>query len=172
MAKDKKKAKFINPPNRLREKVGFGGIDPKRLKKGHAFIVSNAFDFEPYARNFLDILETSMQEIRDGKIEGKEAIDKLSRPVMELKGNGGMFNYRLISEIADIVLNFLENIDTINDDVFEILDVHQKALKIIIANKLTGEGGQVGKELAQELFRACNRFYKKYDIKPQGVAIR
>ena len=95
----------------------------------------------------------------------------LSRPVMELKGNGGMFGYRLITEIADIVLNFLENISELNEDVFEILEVHQKTLKIIIANKLAGDGGRVGKELAQELFKACNRYYKKYDIKPMGVAL-
>ena len=171
MAKDKKKARFIKPPNRLREKVGYGGIDPKRLAQGSEFVLKNDFDFEPYARNFLEILENTIQDIHDGKYEGKEAVDILSRPVMELKGNGGMFGYRLISEIADIVLNFLENISELNEDAFEILEVHQKTLKIVMANRLRGDGGQVGKELARELFQACNRFYRKYDVVPQGVSI-
>ena len=29
---------------------------------------------------------------------------------MEMKANGGMFKYRLITEVADILLDFLENI--------------------------------------------------------------
>ena len=171
MAKKKRKARFIKPPNRLRQKVGYGGINPMLLTRGNEYIATNKFDFEPYAKDFLITLEDSILEINAGKLSGKDAIDVLSRPVMELKGNGGMFGYNLISEIADIVLNFLENIDELNDDAYEILDVHQKTLKIIVSNQLRGDGGNVGNELARELFDACNRFYKKYDVKPQGVSI-
>lgn len=170
MKKQKKEVRFIKPPNRLREKVGFGGMPPQNVKKAQDFIVGNKFDFEPYAREFLELLENTIDVTVRGKIGGKEAIDKMSRPVMELKGNGGMFNYRLISEIADIVLNFLENIEELNEDAYVILEVHQKTLKVIIANKLTGDGGPQGRALAMELYKACNRFYKKYDIKPQGVS--
>jgi hypothetical protein len=171
LAKKKRKARFIKPPNRLRQKVGYGGINPMLLTRGNEYISANKFDFEPFAKNFLETLEGSIKDINSGGLTGKDALDLLSRPVMELKGNGGMFGYALISEIADIVLNFLENIEELNDDAYEILDVHQKTLNIIVSNKLKGDGGAVGKQLARELFEACNRFYKKYDIKPQGVSI-
>lgn len=170
MTKKKKEVRFIKPPNRLRDKVGFGGMDPARLQKAQTFIVKNSFDFEPYAHDFLKALDETIRETVEGKISGAEALDRMSKPVMELKGNGGMFNYRLISEISDIALNFIENISDLNDDAFVILEAHQKTLRVIIASKLTGDGGPQGRALAKELFDACNRFYKKYNIKPQGVS--
>lgn len=170
MVKKKKEVRFIKPPNRLREKVGFGGIDPTRLKKGQNYIAKNTFDFEPHAREFLKIMDETIRETKQGKISGAEALDKMSKPVMELKGNGGMFNYRLISEIADIALNFIENLNDLNEDAFVVLEAHQRALRVIVANKLTGDGGAQGRALAKELYNACNRFYDRYNVKPQGVS--
>jgi len=171
MAEKKKKVRYINPPHILREKVGYGGIDPVLLKKGDEFLANNPIDFGPYALSFMEQLEGVVGQINSGKIEGKEAVYALMPPVMELKGNGAMFRYRLITEIAGIVLNFLENLSELNEDAFEIIDVHHKSLNIIITNKLAGDGGMEGRALAKELHQACCRYYDKYEIKPQGVAL-
>ena len=168
--KKKKKARLINPPNNLKQKVGTGGLNVKILEKAEHFIFENKFDFEPYARDFLDRLEDEIKVIRKEKLHGKEAVERLIKPIMGLKANGGMFGYPLITEIADIVLNFLENIEDMNEDAYEILNAHEKSLKIIVQNKLTGTGGAYGRELGDELLKACHRYYKKYTIRPQGIA--
>jgi hypothetical protein len=165
----KSKARIITPPNQLKQKVGSGGLDQKILEKGDSFIKSNEFDFEPYARQFLKQLDEQIDYISKNDVTDDEAIDRLSKPIMELKANGGMFGYGLITEIADIVLNFMENIKSLNDDTYEILDAHQRTLNIIVQNKLTGSGGSYGQNLADELYKACERYYNKYEISPQGI---
>lgn len=163
-----RKPRFIDPPNILRQKCGKGGIEPLRLERADEFIDNNPLDFSPYALEIMGRLAAIIKQAKSGKLKGKEALDMLTRPIMELKANGGMFKYMLVSHIADIVLNFLETIDELNADVFEIIDAHQNALSVIIANKLQGSGGKEGKALADELDNACKRYYKKHGFAGRG----
>ncbi|MCB9991050.1 MAG: hypothetical protein H6867_06685 [Rhodospirillales bacterium] len=160
--------RFIDPPNILRQKVGIGGIEPMRVQRAEDFIDDNQLDFGPYALDLMARLDKIVADSKKGTIKGDKAIDDMTKPIMELKANGGMFKYMLVSEIADIVLNFLENISELNDDVYEIIDAHQNTLQVIIGNKLRGSGGREGKALAEALYQACKRFYKKHNIKPRG----
>lgn len=162
------KARFIDPPNVLRQKCGYGGLDQTRLLRAEEFIDSNELDFGPFALRLMERLDAVIADCRSGRLKGDRAIDELTKPIMELKANGGMFKYELMSEIAGIVLNFLENITALNDDVFEIVDAHQNTLSVIIASDLKGSGGKEGRALAEELFAACKRYYKKHNITPRG----
>ncbi len=164
---EKKKTRYINPPNILKQKVGGGGIPKKLLSKGQEAISNNNVDFAPYAENFLKQLNATMESHAAGKLKDSEAIDKLSEHVMQLKANGGMFGYDLISSISDIVLLLLDNIESLNEDAIKILQALQNSLEIIIASRLKGHGGREGEMLEDELHGACKRFYKKYSIKPE-----
>ena len=81
---------------------------------------------------------------------------------MHLKANGGMFQYHLISDIADICLQFLEAIEEYNDEAIEIIKAHEQTIQIILDNKLKGNGGKEGYELVKELHQACSRYFKKH----------
>ncbi len=163
-----RKPRFIDPPNVLRQKCGYGGLDPTRLQRAENFIDENQLDFGPYALALMARLDEIIKECKSGKRTGPKARDDLTKPIMELKANGGMFKYVLLSEIADIALNFLENISELDNDVYEIIQAHQNTLNVIISTRLTGSGGKEGRVLAEELFSACKRYYKKHNIKPRG----
>lgn len=154
--------KFITPRHVLREKVGYGGLDPAIIDRAEDFIASNDVVFTPYANDFLSRLSKALSAARESKDRSKDAINLLTRPVMELKANGSMFGYPLISDVADILLNFLEGLEDLNDDALEIIDVHHKTLNVIVASNLTGRGGKEGKKLADELYDACRRYEKKH----------
>jgi hypothetical protein len=81
---------------------------------------------------------------------------------MDLKASGGMFGYGLVTEVADVALDFLERLDHLNDDALEIIEIHHKTLGTIIASGLRGNGGKAGLSLSKELYGACQRYYKKY----------
>jgi hypothetical protein len=167
MAKEqKKKARFINPPNKLRQKVGTGGIDETLLAKSQQYIETNTeVDFTPVAKDFLQKLAGVIKDIKSGKISGKDAISAMINPVMQLKANGGMFRYQLLSDVADIALQFLERIDELNTDGFELIDAHEKTIHVIIANGLRGDGGAEGYKLVKELDQARIRYFDKHGAK-------
>lgn len=162
------KVKYHNPPNILKQKVGTGGLEPHIIQMAEEFISTNQVDFAPHAEKILTRLAGAIKVAKSKDRTERDVIDTITGPIMELKANGAMFRYFLVSEIADVMLNFLENISELNNDAFEIIDVHQKTLEVILKSKLQGDGGREGKALAQELYDACSRYRKKYEIYIDG----
>jgi len=157
-----KNPRFIKPPNVLKQKVGHGGIDPNLLEKSQHFIENIDIDFAPYAKNHLDQLVNAISAIKAGKFSVEEAREKLTAPIMQLKANGGMFRYQLISDVADIALQFIERVGEINEDCIDVLMAHEKTINIIVQNKLTGDGGREGYALVKELDQACKRYFSRH----------
>lgn len=160
--------RIITPRHTLREKLGYGGIDPAVLTRAQEFIEDTTVDFEPFAKTFLERLKDQIQTLRAKPVRNQADIHALTRPVMELKANGGMFKYPLITEIADILLNFLESLSVLNDDALDVVDIHYKTLTAIVSGKLTGDGGREGRKLAGELDGACQRYMKKHQTAPKA----
>lgn len=159
----KTKAKFYTPQNTLRLKTGYGGIDPVVMERAEMLIQKNDVDFSGMAKDILARLDKAVEAVKREDQRSKEGINRLVAPIMELKANGAMFKFPLLSDVAGIALDFLENIDHLNDDAFEIVNIHSQTLRIIVAQDLRGTGGKQGHILVNELIAACQRYNKKYN---------
>lgn len=157
------KVKFINPPNRLKMKAGGGGVPEERI--AHAQIVMDDFeaDFLPIATELTENLSNATQAALK-KIKQNKDFDKseIINPIMQIKANGAMFKYNLLTDIADICLQFMETVNDYNKEAITIIRAHEKAIQAIIKNNLKGDGGKEGYTLVQELHLACTRYFKKY----------
>jgi len=158
--------KFISPPNKLKAKVGHGGIPPEVLKKGQIFIEKNQVNFGPYALEFVEEIKTLMQEYKSNTEIGNHRayINRLAEPIMGLKSNGGMFQYPLVSMISDVVLQFIDRVGLIDNEVLEIINAHNLSISTIIASQLKGYAGESGNAIIEELIDACERYYRKHNV--------
>lgn len=155
--------KFINPPNRLKMKAGGGGIPKSHIEQAQKVIENFEMDFRPEAKKLVQILDDATNAaIKSIKAGNKINKDEMIHPIMQLKANGGMFKYRLLTDVADICLQFMEALNDYTPDAVEIIKAHENAINIIINNDLKGDGGQAGYVLVQELHKACTRYFKKY----------
>jgi len=161
--RNKAKARFINPPNRLKMKVGGGGIPESRIQQAQQIIHNFEMDFRPEAKKLAATLDKATNDAV-ANIKQNQTINKeqMIHPIMQLKANGGMFKYRLLTDVADICLQFMEAVNDYNDEAIEIIKAHENAIQMIIQNDLKGDGGQEGYALVQELHKACARYFKKY----------
>ncbi len=157
----KKRPEFISAKNDLKGKVGDGGIPSHVLKTCQAYLESNPVDFIPYARIYLQDLNDLNKKISAGGMEPELAIKTLGNIVMQLKSNGSMFHYQLVSMTSDVMLKFLEKVVVLDKDFYDILHVYLKSIEIIINKKLKGNGGTEGYALTQELHNACLRYFSK-----------
>lgn len=155
-----RKAELIAPPNRLKEKVGSGGVDEQVLTKAQELLENNTVDFKPIALMLIDMLQDAVTDAESGSLKGEEAIEGMLYPAMQLKAQGGMFHYPLISEIANILVNFLETVTDTNADVLEIVIAHKRSINAVLGSEIKGDGGKVGRELRDALLDACARYYK------------
>ena len=156
-----RKAEFITPPNVLKHKIGSGGLEPATLVKAQELLANNTTDFKPLARELLADLETSIQDTRNGVTHGEAAVEAMLYPAVQLKTQGAMFHFPLVSEISDILVNFLETITTPpSEDVLEIVTAHKMAISVIVSSNMTGNGTIQAQELKNSLLAACSRYYK------------
>ena len=172
MAKDsgqkKEKAKYYHPPNVLRQRVGVGGLPEELLERAEQYIQDNDYDFKPLAVEIMGRFKDALAAAKKSERRDKPVINEITKPIMELKANGDMFRYALLTEVAEILMSFLENIQSLNDDSFHVIDAHKDTLEVIIKNDLRGSGGSEGHALSKELYAACKRYYSKHSVEITG----
>lgn len=155
-----RKAELIMPPNRLKEKVGSGGIDEKVLSKAQELMENNTIEFNPIASMMIDVLHEAIADAKTGALTGEAAIEAMLYPAMQLKAQGTMFHYPLVSDISNTLVNFLETVGMADKDVLDIVVAHKMSLNAVLASQIKGDGGKVGRELREALLDACARYYK------------
>lgn len=158
----RRKAEFYNPPNHLKLKVGIGGLTENILNKAQALLESNTVDFTPLAEMYLDAMMKGIEQARtpDVDLDKETMIGAILFPGMQLKANGGMFHYQLVTQIADRFIQFLEVIETVDHDALEIIIAFHTTLRAIILGRIKGDGGKRGEELMIALVDACHRYFE------------
>lgn len=159
----RRKAEFFTPPNTIKAKVGSGSLSENILTKAQALLENNTVDFRPLGEMYLDTLSKAIEQARTppAELDGESVITALLYPAMQLKANGGMFHYQLITSIADKLIQFLEVIQTIDHDALEIILAFHTTIRAILLGQIKGNGGMRGAELMQALVDACYRYFEK-----------
>ena len=151
------KAEMVVPPNRLKEKVGSGGFDEKAIVKAQDQIKNNTVDFQPIAAELMAQLEKALT----GAVKSDVVLREIMAPAMQLKAQGSMFHYPLVSEISNILVNFLETVTDIDADVIEIITAHKTSIIAALSGKIREQDrANVGKELCSALLDSCERYAK------------
>lgn len=159
MADDK--TKIIKANYRLQQKVGSGPLDPRAVLKSQQAIDNNTVDFAPIGLAILTKMQQAAELGKNPAVSAKDVKTAITAPVMELKAHAALFHYSLIGNLANVMLNFLEAIQEIDNDVLDIIRAHHDTLHMIIVREIRGGGGDSGRALIAELQQACDRYYHK-----------
>lgn len=155
------KPKVLKADKSLQEKIGTGKIDDNVIDKCQAVIDNNDVDFTPMAMEYLEKLAEAIKSAKTQATDKDKAIESFTEPVMQLKANAATFKYDLISNLANVMLSFLEGISELDEDAISIVEAHHKTLTAIVIKKMQGSGGAFGQQMENELKKACNRYFAK-----------
>lgn len=90
--------------------------------------------------------------------ECREKLKEVFSIAHDVKGQGGSFNYHLMTTIGNQLCRFIEKLpDTVSQGQLEVVKVHIDALRLVIAQRLEGDGGSVGTKLVRGLDAAINK---------------
>ncbi len=157
-------AVVLMPPNMLRKKVGWGGLGADIITRAQKVLEQAAASLEPAADNLLGKYVENLREVLDSDLSTLDKED-IIHPVVQLKSQGSMFNYPLITMASDSLVNFLESLPgELDADAMEVVQAHFMTLHVIISQHMHGDAGAQGKVLVVELRKACERYYKKYEV--------
>ncbi len=150
------KVKLIEPPHPLREKVGppgKGGVTAEMLARAEQVVAEMAETFHDWAKE--DV--ASIQKACDGleaAPSAAAAADHLERVfgvAHDLKGQGGSFGYPLITQVGNALCRLVETLEAPGPREIEAIRLHVDAIRLIIANRMTGDGGPEGERLVRGL---------------------
>ena len=160
------KAEFVRPPNTLKAKVGSGGLADDILDKAQKLLENNSVDFLPLAEIYLANLLRAAEQAKHASDDNSNVkrINQMVYPAMQLKANGGMFHYPLITTTAGKLVHFLEIIKEPDEDVLDIVHAFHTTMRAIMMGKVTGDGGAHGKELLKALDDACERYFDRHPM--------
>ena len=158
---EKVKARVIKASRSLQQKAGSGDIPPGVIARAEKVVEENAEDFAPLAKQFLERLSSGIEKAyaECEKTENqRKLVLGLTKPVMDLKANARMFKYELITNLANIMLDFLESLEKLDKTAIDIVAAHAKTLNLIITKRMSGSGGEIGKVLEKEWRGAVQRY--------------
>lgn len=156
-------AEFISPPNTIKTKVGDGGLPETVLNQAQQMLENHSVDFKPVADLYLKTLLGVIQELKAASSAGdvEHAFSRLLYPVTQLKSNGAMFRYPIITTMAIKLTRFIESIDEIDNHVVEIIEAFQNAMTAVVAAQMKGKDGEIAaNKFMAALDQACQRYYK------------
>ena len=143
-------AKIINTPNNLRKaKVGTGRakIDAKVLEKAEKVVEKIQQEYSDWADEDLVALEEVLKELKSSDSDQPAAIKTLYRLSLDMKGQGGSFGYRMMSEVAARLNDFIATRDQLSTLDTEVVEAHISALQAIYRQNIRDDGGKMGTAL-------------------------
>lgn len=160
----RRKAEFIRPPNMLKAKVGSGGLSAEIIAKAQVLLENNNVDFLPLGEMYFTSLAGGLERARTRHTvdDNEDLIAGMLYPAMQLKANGGMFHYPLITKMADRLIQFLEVLIEPDEDALEIVLAFCTSMRAVVMGKITGDGGRHGEDLVTALNDACQRYFERY----------
>lgn len=152
--------------NRLAAKVGglpqgaeMPKIDIEVLKKVEEKIGEMAGDYSHWVTDEIKKLDETLHKLQEPGANLRVLIARINKGAHEMRGQGGIFGYPLITEFAkSLFLSTNRNYPTISENEFELLKAHIDAIKIVINERIEGDGGETGRALLNGLQAAIKKY--------------
>ena len=155
-------SRLVIPVNHLKDKVGDGGFDEENIKKAQQAIEENEVDFKPIAQEYLDDLTQTLQAIEAGSKSAESSLGVVLDPLMQLRAQGALFHYPSVTEISDVIVDFLDTVQMMDNDILEIVNAMKKAVDAILAMEVKDASDQTCVALIEELQGACARYLRTH----------
>lgn len=152
--KPRSEAQFVTPPNYLKMKVGAGGIDKEAIKEAEIAIqVLGHKMYAKWADDDLGRMRASFDELKQTSLDDPNNIKTMLRICWDMKGLGGTFGYPLVTTITHYLSNYLEHCLNSADTTISasVVSPHIDALYVVLSQKISGDGGAIGRELVNGL---------------------
>jgi CheY-like chemotaxis protein len=151
---------YFRLPNTLKERAGGANITGpaempvQLLAEAEEQLQRAALDFSTWALEYLARLSELCTEALNEKTARTPHFQNINLLALELRGQGGTFGYPLISTFGKMLYDTTLEGCPEDDDAVEIVKAHIDAMRAVLRDKVSGDGGQIGRELTASLIHA------------------
>ena len=110
-----------------------------------------ALDFTKWAQDYLGRLSDLCTQALLEPGRRTQQFVEINQVALELRGQGGTFGYPLISTFGKMLFDSSREGCCEDDAQVEIVKAHVDAMRAVLREKISGDGGEVGKALIAAL---------------------
>jgi hypothetical protein len=157
----------IVPPDYTLKKIIGDDVDLKQvfsaenIEKAQSVINEHKDSFLEWVVKDIEAIEAAYAKAAADPGNCEPEIRKLARGAFVVKSQAGTFGFALGSHVAKSLDDFCNNDFRPVPDHFIVISKHIETLKLIFQKNITGDGGEVGKELSSTLYRLVEKFKAK-----------
>lgn len=151
--------------NRLAGKVGgqpsgeMPRLDMEVLGKVEEKIQEMSGDYSNWVTDEIAKLDEALHKLKEPGANLRSLIARINRGAHEMRGQGGIFGYPLITEFSkSLFLSTNKNVQVISPNEYELLKAHIDAIKVVIAERVEGDGGETGRALLAGIAAAIKKY--------------
>jgi len=153
-------------PNKLRNRVGgvpgrAGVIDPKLVQAADKQIANQSEDYAVYFERVVADLNAAMKRCLDEPQDAAAAYLRINELSVELRGQGVVFGYPLISTVSRSLHGYTLDTKQIDADHKALVKAHIDIINNVVGERVSGDGGDLGASLLAELKRAKSVFEQR-----------
>lgn len=170
--KAKVRVRFYRRRNTLKDKaLGIGGmpktadgrpmmptIDAEALAKAEQLFQEMAEDYPDWVQGLINELADLHRRCVDTPQERRGIFEKIAAIAHDMKGQGGTFGYPLITQFADSLYDVASLRGNYTDNVVEIIKAHIDSMRAVIRERVSGDGGEIGAQLADSLKSTIEKY--------------
>ena len=166
MSKPGVKVRFYRIKNRLKEKTAGLGTDANAvidfdddlLSQAEEALNEMAEDYPDWVMSVIDELFEVHRRCVDDEVNRKGYFERINSIAHDMKGQGGTFGYQLITDFAEGLYNFTAKGSGLSDNHVEIIKAHIDAMRVVIRERVDGDGGDIGKQLKAGLEQSVEKY--------------
>ena len=165
MKNSKKRVWVFKLPKSLKQKLATGKtgpneppFDPEMLKAAEEKIQNMETDYADWVRESVELLQQAHHRCVEEPEKAHEHFATINTLALELRGQGGIFGYPLITQFGKSLYDISGEGTVLSAQLLDLIDSHIDLVKVVINQKVAGDGGDVGRQLLQSLAEAKRKF--------------
>lgn len=145
----------IRPPHSIASKVttgGAGAVDLEALEKAEAVIAGMAGNYLEWVEEDLVKIQKAFDALKSATPENiKDLLDGVFRIAHDIKGQGGSFNYDMMTVLGNGLCRFVEHIEAVGPGEIQVIQLYIDTMKLVISKRMSGDGGREGEQVLKGL---------------------
>jgi len=97
----------------------------------------------------------------DDEVGRKGYFERINSIAHDMKGQGGTFGYQLMTDFVKGLYTFTAKGAGLSDSHVKIIKVHIDAMRVVIRERIDGDGGDIGAELKKSLEISVQKYSTK-----------
>ena len=143
---------IINPPNKLKAKLGgrLKAFDAEAIARAEAALANMSGQFEDWLNDEVDKLLATHKVILD-KDHSEKDMENFYRAAHDLKGLGTTYGYPIVSQFASSLCRLIDSPEGRKNAPIALLTAHVDAINAAIKQRIKEDTNPVGRALLTAL---------------------